>query len=433
MKKSSQLLQADLLMKFLDSSPTAWHAVENCTRMLKKEGFVELREESEWDLVSGEKYFITRNGSSICAFIIPSTSPKKIKIVASHTDSPALKLKPNSEFSKENMTMLGVEVYGAPLLASWLNRDLGIAGRVIYVDEIGAVKESLVNLDEQPVIIPQLAIHLDRQVNEAGLILNKQDHLSALAAVDFSPMETTSYLEHLLKQKIQYRRLLGADLFLYPLEKAAYIGHQNQLIASYRIDSLASVHSTIIALSNVKEFSEDTLNLIALSDNEEVGSETTQGAGSPFLQQILERIFLSMEQSREEFLRALSQSQCLSVDLAHGLHPNHSEKHDSNHQVLLNKGIVIKSNANQRYASDAKSISSIVDICLKNEIPYQYFVSRNDIPCGSTIGPIHATKMGISTVDIGVPQLSMHSSREILACEDQLNMSKLLTAYFENK
>lgn len=417
---------ADLL-HFLDDSPTAWHAVENVEHALNAQKFVKLEESDAWKLAPGGRYFVTRNGSSIAAFILPQKKADKIYVAAAHTDSPALKLKPNSEFRKENMVMLGVEVYGGPLLNSWLNRDLAIAGRVAYLDKKGNIQSSLVNLAHAPVVIPQLAIHLDREINEKGLLLNKQDHLPALAALNFPE---GAYLETLLKKQIPFKTLLGHDLFLYPLEKAKLVGPSSEMFASYRIDNLGSVHAALTGFLESAKPSSDTIKMIIFWDNEEVGSSTAQGAESPFFSHTLERILI--DRKREDFFRILSRSLCLSVDEAHALHPNYANKHDPEHQPLLGGGIVLKHHAQQRYATDADGEAYVHALCLKHQIPVQTFVSRGDVPCGSTIGPIHAKTTGMKTIDIGCPQLSMHAARELAACEDHLAMCTFLKHYFQS-
>lgn len=416
------------LMNFLNRSPTAWHAVEAVAEKLQHAGYTRLHEEECWNLSPKQRYFVIRNGSSLCAFLTPKKSCQKVQLIASHTDSPGFKLKPNAEFSKENMVMLGVEVYGAPLIASWLNRDLGIAGRIVYTDKAGKISESLVRLDKHPLVIPQLAIHLDRQVNEEGVLLNKQDQLAALAALNEETDSKNSYLEALLKEYIHYHQLLSTDLFLFPLEPAALIGPQAQMIASYRIDSLNSVHAAVTAFCQAKPSSDDTLHIMALWDNEEIGSATAQGAGSPFVSHVLERATISLGLSREEYLRLLRQSLCISVDLGHAMHPNYTDKHEPRHLLLMQHGIVVKYNSQYRYASDAKSAAMIIALCHKLKIPVQNFVTRGNIPCGTTIGPIHAHTTGMPTVDIGCAQLSMHSCRELTSTQDYLSMVKLLTA-----
>lgn len=418
------------LLSFLNNSPTAWHATANIAEKLHAAGYRELQESEAWNLTPGNSFFLTRNGSSLCAFTVPSKKPRLAYLLASHTDSPALKLKPNAEYQKQNMIMIGVETYGAPLLNAWLNRDLGIAGRISYLDASGLRKTTLVRLDHSPLVIPQLAIHLDREVNERGLVLNKQEHLNALATLINSSEGKANFLERKLQEKINFSLLLSHDLFLYPLEKASLLGEQ-QMIGSYRIDNLTSVHAALTALCHSKKASEDRLNMGIFWDNEEVGSSTAQGAGSPFFQQILERILIALGMNREEYLRLLSQSLCFSIDLGHALHPNYPERHDPQHQPLLGKGIIIKSNAQQRYSTDAESAALLSHLCIKLQLPYQKFSSRSDIPSGTTVGPIHASMTGMKTIDIGSAQLSMHSSREIASCQDHLDMCRLLTALFE--
>lgn len=296
----------------------------------------------------------------------------------------------------------------------------------MYFDHQNKVNEQLVCLHEYPLIIPQLAIHLDREVNEKGLLLNKQEHLNALASLDTNLSEDRSYLEMILSKKVQFKELIDFDLFLYPLEKARLVGHEEQLIASYRIDSLASVHAILQAFLKDSTPLGNDIKMAIFWDNEEIGSHTAQGAESPFFNQIVERLLYSMQINREDYFRLINRSTCLSVDLAHALHPNYTDKHDPQHQPLLGKGVVLKYNAQQRYATDARSSIPIQVMGNLKQIPIQKFVSRNDIPCGSTIGPLQACISGMPTVDIGCGQLSMHSSREIMACQDHIWLCQLL-------
>jgi len=415
----------DDLLKFLDESPTSWHAVQNVKETLLQAGFQELKEEDAWPLAFGGKYFVIKNGSSIVAFQTPLEEPTSAKIITSHTDSPAFKLKANPEFVQENMVMLGCEVYGGPLLTSWLNRDLKISGRVFYLDKKGKKQSKLVTLDQFPVCIPQLAIHLEN--NKDNPQLNKQQHLAAIAALDVE----TPYLETILKKELNAKTILSFDLFLTPSEKASLIGFENQMIASYRIDSLLSVHACLQALIELKSASLNEIKAFVFYDHEEVGSTSAIGASSPFLAQTLERILLSLHFGKEHYFRLLAKSLLISVDLAHAAHPSYMEKHEPYHRPLLNRGIVIKQNASLRYASNGSTSSQIVELCQNQNIPYQHFISRNDMPCGSTIGPLNAAATGIETVDIGVPQLSMHSCRELAAVQDQLDMCRLLSAFLK--
>lgn len=418
------------LMAFLNTSPTAWHAVNNATQQLVQSNFLPLSDKHRWDIQPEQRYVVSRNGSSLCAFITPKHPPKRLRLVASHTDSPALKLKPLPEIRKNHAILLGVEVYGSPLLTSWLNRDLGIAGHIFYKDMHGKVKETLVDFDQYPVVIPQLAIHLDREVNEKGLQLNKQDHLNALAGLEGSWEGSSSFLESLLHETIEFKQILSHDLLLYPLEKARLCGYKNSLLSAYRIDSLASVHAALTAMINQSEPLNDEIKMIVFWDNEEVGSHTAQGADSPFFSQILERIVAGFKGTREDYFCLLNSSSCISVDLAHALHPNYSEKHDPQHQPFLGGGVVLKSNAQQRYATSAQSALPLKMIAAQKHLSLQTFVSKNDIPCGTTIGPLQAAQTGMSTVDIGCGQLSMHACRELMACQDHIDMVNLLSALF---
>jgi aspartyl aminopeptidase len=415
------------LITFLQGSPTAWHAVANMRQQLDKRGFTPLHESETWKLKHGKGYYVVRDGSSLIAFVIPRKAIHSAKVAASHTDSPAFKLKPNAPFVKEGMLMLGVDIYGGPLLNSWLNRDLGIAGRIFSRGKNNSLVETLVNIADSPVVIPQLAIHLDRDVNTQGLVLHKQNHLAALAKLDCKDdKEAGLYLSKLLGVK----DILSSDLFLYPIEPPAFVGPKKEMLAAYRIDSLCSVHSILEAFLASSTPAENTLKLCAFWDNEEIGSATAQGASSPFFSETVERLIYALNGTRADYLRIVSSSLCVSVDLGHGVHPNYADKHEPQHKVKLGQGITLKYSAQQRYASTAATAGYIKALCGKNKIPFQELVGRGDLSSGSTIGPIHANLTGMPTVDIGIPQLSMHSARELIACSDQAAMTKLIECYY---
>ena len=416
---------------FLEKSPSSWHAVKSVADTLKNHHFEWLDEGKTWSLIPGKSYMLQRQGS-ICAFILPTGTPKSLKLMGAHTDSPGFKLKPQAEYFKENMLMLGVELYGAPLITSWLNRDLAIAGRVFYKDANGNLHNALVNLEDFCVVLPQLAIHLDKDVNEKGLTLNKQDHLAVLASIvneSESRVKEASPLNALLLQKLNAKSILSYDLFLYPTEKPNRVGIDGRLLASYRIDNLSAVHSALMGFVEAKAPDTETVKMIVFWDHEEIGSHTRQGAGSPF-SDTLERICLSLNLSREEVFKLIHHGKAVSVDMTHALHPNYMEKAEPRHQVFMGKGLVIKSNAQHRYATDAASAAWVIDLCQGNGIAYQHFVTRGDMPAGTTIGPIHAGLTGMSTVDIGCPQLSMHSCRELVDCQDHLSMCRFCEAFF---
>lgn len=422
--------QINSLLQFIKKSPTSWHATQAIRERLKVEKFIELEEHDTWVLNPGGKYFVTRNDATLFAFIVPKKTPQSIQLFASHLDSPALKLKPSSEYTKENMLLLGLEPYGGLLLTSWLNRDLAIAGRVFYLDKKNKVQKALVNLENHPVTIPQLAIHLDRQVNEKGLMLNKQEHLAALMGLQNLADPKEKRLEKWLKQQVPYQKLLSADLFLYPLEQASLLG-DGEMIASYRIDNLVSAHAVLENMTQVKSKQEDTLIAAIFFDHEEIGSQTAVGASSPLLAQIIERITLALQMDREGYLKLFSKSLCLSIDMAHATHPNYNDRHEPHHFIGMEKGVVIKHNSQFKYGSEANSVSKLVALSLEHHLPIQHFVTRGDIPCGSTIGPLLSTATGMATVDIGIPQLSMHSCREVVATKDYFALCSLIKLALE--
>ncbi len=414
------------LKAFLDTSPTSWHAVKEIGNRLAIREFQPLHEEEKWHLELGKKYFAVRGGA-LCAFSLPERRPEQALILASHTDSPALKLKPMPAYRTANMTQFGVEVYGSPLLSSWLNRDLALAGRVVIMTAAGHPEERLVYLDDALLFIPQLAIHLDREVNEKGLHLNKQGHLSPIVGLSDEQGSPLDALEKLLRRHLSFHSLLSFELFLVPHESSRFVGFENEMLASYRIDNLVSVHASLSALGMQEKPSPHVLQMGLFWDNEEIGSRSKEGAASPFLNDILQRIGHSLNIDAEEILLLKNKSLCVSIDMAHALNPNYPKKHEPHHIPLLGKGIVLKYNADQKYASNALSAAVIVHACQTLNLPYQSYVCRSDIPCGSTVGPLVATGTGINTVDIGCPQLSMHSIREVMANQDYLDMVTLLS------
>lgn len=403
-------------IEFLNESPTSWHAVDNVSKLLTSKGFHFISETEDWSkLKAGEKHFTTRNGSSLIAFILPTESIQKTMLLGSHTDSPSFKLKPQPLYMKDNLVMLGLEVYGAPLLSSWFNRDLGIAGRVVVEDSKGNSKTLLVNVKDSPVILAQLAIHLDREVNEKGFVVNKQDALNAIVGI----ADTLPTLNQLLKLS---EKIISHDLFLYPLEKACQTGFNKEFLSGYRIDNLASVKASVEALSQVQP-SKDTLQMIALWDHEEIGSQSHFSAGAPFLRTVLERIM----KDNELFHQMIARSLCLSIDLAHATHPNFNDKHEPRHPIRLGGGVVLKHSSGYRYASDAQTAGWLIQLAKTKSVPLQQFVTHGNIPAGSTIGPIHAGTTGMPTVDLGIPQLSMHAARELIAVSDYQDLIKLLS------
>ncbi len=402
------------LFDFLDDCPTSFQAVTHIKKLLKKEGFKEMGKVLE----AGGRYFYVHNRTSIAAFILPEEEIEEMTIGVAHSDSPSFKLKPDPVLVQQEMTFLRAECYGGPLVNSWLNRELGIAGEVHYLDEEGEPASKEVVLTDWPVVIPQLAIHLDREIKEKGLKLNYEDHLLALASLS----EHEECLEEMLKKKIAMKELLSHDLFLYPLDKAAYAGEKKELISSYRIDNMAGTANCVEALIKQKA-SKNKLKMIFIWDHEEIGSTTAGGAASPFAEQLLELLI-----DRRDWLSVFSKSLLVSIDVTHAFHPAYSEKFDANNTPLLGEGPTLKYSARHSYATTAATAALVKATALKKEIPIQEFAGRADMPSGSTVGPLHAEKLGIPVVDIGIPLLSMHAAKELIAAADQEAMTKLLSA-----
>ncbi len=420
----------DDLLAFLGASPTPFHAVASATERLAAAGFQSIGETDPWTDLRPGRYTFAHGGSSVFAFVIPEG--KRIsgfRIVGAHTDSPNLRLKPNAEYKKEGYAQLGVEVYGGVLLNSWLDRDLSLAGRV-YVREGDRIETRLVRFTTAMARVAQLAIHLDREVNE-GLKLNRQEHLApifGLAGAD--ARDLTALLAEELKTTRE--AILGSELMLYDIVAPTRGGRDGEMIFSARLDNLAMCHAGVRALIDAAAEAQagDVVPVVALFDHEEVGSETAYGAQSGSLPRALERIIVGRGGSREDYHRALAGSLCVSADMAHAVHPNYESRHEARHKPVLNGGPVIKINAQQRYATSGATAVLFRELCAKAEVPVQHYAHRTDLPCGSTIGPIASTLLGIRTVDVGNPMLSMHSIRELGGAKDPAMMTKVLGAFY---
>ena len=420
------------LLDFIDRSPTPFHAVNEIKVLLTQQGFSELKESKAWNLLSNGKYFVTRNDSSLIAFIVGTKTQDAsgFKIVGAHTDSPNLKLKPSSAYDKNGYLQLGVEVYGGVLLTTWTDRDLSLAGRVIIKGK-KRPQPKLICFEDPLLRIPQLAIHLNRDVNEKGLILNKQNHLPPVLSLAGKKNPNKELLEKMVAQKIKCKpeEILSMELSLYDIQPGSIGGANGEFVFSGRLDNLASCHAALKALT-LSKGKDPMTRVIAFYDHEEVGSDSAQGAGSPFLKDILERLTLDSNNSREIFFRSMANSFFISADMAHAVHPNYLEKHDARHVPIINGGPVIKHNSNQRYATEGVSSAWFETLCQKAGIPVQKFVVRTDMGCGSTIGPITASNLGIRTVDVGNPMLSMHSIREMAGAHDHLPLINVFKEFF---
>ncbi|KAJ4766633.1 hypothetical protein LUZ62_077008 [Rhynchospora pubera] len=441
------------LVDFLNASPTAFHAVDEAKRRLKEAGFVQISEREQWEIEEGGKYFFTRNHSTIIAFAIGKkyVAGNGFSIVGAHTDSPCLKVKPVSKVTKGGYLQVGVQTYGGGLWHTWFDRDLTVAGRVIVKESKGgnvSYSHRLVRVNEPIMRIPTLAIHLDRNVNTDGFKFNAQGHLAPMLATsvkaeiqklaeESDPTESkdkknTDKKKHhsLLLQRIaneascEPEEICDFELQLCDTQPSIVAGAMKEFIFSGRLDNLCMSFCSLKALidSTSVEGSlddEPSVRMVALFDHEEVGSDSAQGAGSPVMIDALSRITHFFSASSTKVLeKAIQRSFLVSADMAHALHPNYMDKHEDNHQPKMHGGLVIKHNANQRYATNAVTSFIFREIAEKHQLPVQDFVVRNDMACGSTIGPILASGIGIRTVDVGAPQLSMHSIREMCAVDD---------------
>jgi aspartyl aminopeptidase len=420
------------LLAFLAESPTPFHAVAAASKRLDAVGFRGLRETDSWDELAAGRYYVVQGGTSIVAFVVPDA--RKIdafRIVGAHTDSPNLRLKPKPEYAKEGYSQLGVEVYGGALLSTWLDRDLSVAGRVFVQSGGGAAPtERLVRIDRPLVRVPQLAIHLERDVNEKGLVLNRQEHLAPVIGLASEGAEGLSAI--VAKELgVAPETIVQLDLMLYDVVKPVVAGAHGEFLFSARLDNLAMCHAALSAVLSSPPSGPDRniAPVIALFDHEEVGSESATGAQSAFLPRLLERVSLALGMNRAAYLRALAASACVSADMAHAVHPNYADRHEARHKPTLNGGPVIKVNAQQRYATSAETGAMFAELCRLEDVPVQYYAHRTDLPCGSTIGPITSTLLGVKTVDVGNPMLSMHSIREMGGTKDPERMTRVLRRF----
>jgi len=392
--------------------------------MLKNAGFKKLIEEEKWNLEEGQKYFVTRNDSSVIAFTYPKE--KNFTMLGSHTDSPNLKLKPNPIIKEHGVVKFAVEPYGGLLLNPWFDRDLSLAGKVSYLDAKDEIKETLIDVQKSIAIIPSLAIHLDDKANKDRTV-NKQTDISPIMTSneDFDFQDFIKW--QLEKNEIRdVKELYASELSFYATQKASFVGLRDDFIASARLDNLLSCYVGLLAICSTS--SENPMLLIA-SDHEEVGSASTSGAAGSFLENTLKRMYPNYD----EYMNMIRTSIMISADNAHAIHPNYPSKHDNNHSPYINKGVVIKVNSNQRYASNATTISKFMNIADRAGEPYQQFVTRSDMGCGSTIGPITATRLGIETLDVGLPTFAMHSIRELAGRDDAYSLYKILLHFNKTK
>ncbi|MBS2963260.1 M18 family aminopeptidase [Actinocrinis puniceicyclus] len=415
----------DNLLTYLAASPTPYHAVAEAAALLDKGGFRQLSETEAWDGQPGGQYVI-RGGALVAWYLPTDAEPSRpFRIIGTHTDSPNLRVKPVPDTGALGWRQVAVEVYGGALFNSWLDRDLGLAGRLALRDG----SQRLVRVDRPLLRVPQLAIHLDRGVNE-GLKLNPQAHLTPVWGLG-EPVEG-DLIEFLAQEHdLAPEEVLGWDLMVHDVLAPAYLGRDAELVAAARLDNLLSVHAGVGALLAAARsgIGAGPIPMLAAMDHEENGSVSTTGAAGPFLESVLERLVEVRGGGVDARARAYAGSVMASADLAHAVHPNYPERHDSGHRPLANGGPVLKVNANQRYATDGATRAVWARACEAAEVPWQTFVSRNDQPCGSTIGPIASSRLGIATFDIGVAALSMHSVRELCGADDPWRLAAALAAF----
>ncbi|MGL1891759.1 MAG: M18 family aminopeptidase [Spirochaetaceae bacterium] len=431
MEKESKIL-ANELLKFIDASPVSYFAVKNMITELEEAGYKMLNEGDKWKLEDDGKYYIQRNLSSLIAFNIGSSKPwdTGFKIAGAHTDSPLLKAKNESLEKKAGCLKLNVEPYGGGIINTWLDRDLSLAGKITVETKNGIVSQ-LIDFKKPIGTIPNLAIHLNREVNK-GFEYNKQTHLNVVLHGGVDSFEDDITLKAIVAKEfnIDVDTILEMDLYFYDTQNGSLTGLNEDMISIGKLDDLSMCHAITKSLLDSKET--NSTKIAVFFDNEEVGSNTMMGADSNFLSSLLERIIFSTGGDLEDLLRAKNKSFLISADGAHAGHPNFLDKHDSSYTPIINKGPVIKLSANFRYATTSESAAKFISLCKKTDVPYQKIANRSDVPSGSTIGPMSSASLGIETVDVGNPMFAMHSIRESQGVLDHYYMTKVLTEFFSS-
>lgn len=416
------------LIDFIDKSPSCFHAVSNIAEELVKAGYEELFESEKWKIEKGGKYFVRRNNSSIIALQLPKKSPKGFHIIASHSDSPTFKIKENAQMQVEgHYVKLNTEGYGGMIMSTWLDRPLSFAGRVfVKAKKAGKFKEVLVAPDKDLLIIPNVAIHMNREINK-GYSFNAQvDMLPLLAGGD----EKNIFMEYLAKEAgVAKEDILGYDLFLVNRQKGCFIGLNDEFVGSGRLDDLQSAFGSMEGFLQAKP--KDQISVLAVFDNEEVGSGTRQGADSTFLQDTLEDVVAALGKSEHEYRMMVAESFLVSADNAHAVHPNHPEKADPTNRPYINEGIVLKFHGGQKYTTDGLTSAVVKSICQKAEVPVQIFTNRSDSVGGSTLGNISTAHVSLNSADIGLPQLAMHSSFELAGVKDTAYLVEFAKEFYE--
>jgi len=427
--------QVQNLLDFIDASPSPWHVVKTIEAQLAAQtpAWQRLDETAKWTLQPGGRYYVVRDDSSIVLFIQGQKplAETGFKIIGAHTDSPGLRIKPNAATSVDGLLRLGVEVYGGPILATFTDRDLSLAGRIAYKNDQDRIASVLVKFDQPLLRLPNLAIHMNRAVNEEGLKLQKQIELPLILTTLTEEQLPQAYFSALLQQQtgIAATRILSWDLAVYDTQKGIFWGAESEFYANSQLDNLASCHAALQALLDNTATQSDSTRVCALFDHEEIGSQSNKGAEGSFLPDVLQRIASATATGSEDYSRALAQSFMISADMAHAYQPNFPNAYDPDHKVIVNKGPVIKVNANHRYSSESVSAAMFVDWCEQVGVPYQKYSHRCDLPCGSTIGPITSARLGIRSIDVGNPMWAMHSIRESAGVLDHDYMIRVMKRF----
>ncbi len=425
---------AEELINFIHTSPSTYHVVSNIAEVLSQHNFTEVKLTDTWKLEKGKKYYTTKNGSAIFAFCIGNTElpSSGIKMISAHSDSPGFKIKPNPEILVENKFLkLNTEVYGGPILMTWLDRPLSLAGRVSTKSNNPLFPDhKYININKPILIIPNIAIHLNRSVND-GVALNKQKDMLPLMGIINDTFEKDNYLLHLIAKELNVEPsdIIDFDLNLYEYQKGCIMGVNEEFISSPKLDDLAMVHAGLEALIESNDM--ENTKMLCIFDNEEVGSQTKQGAGSPVLSNILKRINYSLGHNEDDFFKMIYNSFMISADMAHSIHPNQVEKHDPVLHPVINGGPVIKIHANQKYTTDGDSGAVFETICKTANVPYQKFVNRSDMEGGSTLGNVSLSQIDLRSVDMGNPMLAMHSVRELSGVKDHTYVIKAFKTFYD--
>jgi aspartyl aminopeptidase len=423
--------QAQDLLHFIDASPSPWHAVSSIEQRLLAQGFTRLQEAERWKLAAGGNYYVVRGGASIIAFKLGQKSLEEtgFRMIGAHTDSPGLRLKTHAAHSSDGLVRLGVEIYGGPILATFTDRDLSLAGRV-NIRTANGFETRLIKFDQALVRLPNLAIHMNREVNEQGLKLNKQTELPLLFGIAHEKLGARQQFNvHLAAALgVGANEILNYELNVFDTQQGAFWGAEQEFIANSQLDNLASCHAALTALLATDKPAATAI--CAFFDHEEVGSESATGAGGSFAADVIDRLSVALGMDEEGQHCAAAKSFFISADMAHAYQPNFPNAYEPNHHVMVNAGPVIKTNSNQRYSTSADTAARFMTLCEGAGVPFQHYTHRTDLGCGSTIGPIIASRLGVASLDIGSPMWAMHSLRESAGVQDVGYMIAVMRAAF---